>query len=208
MAGIRHAGQTEGCRATKVARELPSESTAQFTYRLSQQTELCIISNDEEHVVEQLVERVVNSGLQRTLLEKRLNIKLAMEVAQQFEATESSAHGSAGTSTSANGSVHGVKSSGSVSMPEGNVELLVLVTDVVMVVTKRVMLSVLLVVTIVKNAVERDILQSPVKPSQPRRSQRIKFVTATRPVPQQLLLIQVGATVLAMLVRENVMLYL
>ena len=42
-----------------------------------------------------------------------------MEVAEQFEATDASARGLAGTSTSANGSVHGVKSSGPVSMPKG-----------------------------------------------------------------------------------------
>ena len=65
-----------------------------------------------------------------------MKIMLAMEVAQQFEATEASARGLAGTSTSANGSVHGVKSSGPASMPKGNVELLVLVTDVVVMVTK------------------------------------------------------------------------
>ena len=82
-----------------------------------------------------------------------------------------------------------------------------LVTDAVMMVTKRVMLSVLLVVKNVKNVVKRDTLQSAVEPSQPRRSQRIKFVTTARPVPQQLLLIQVRASVLAMLVRENVMLF-
>ena len=106
-----------------------------------------------------------------------MKIKLVIEIAEQFEARDASACGLAGTSISANGSVHGVKSSGPVSMPKGNVELLVLVTDMVIMFTKRVMLSVLLVVKIVKNVVARDILQSAVKPSQPRRSQRIKFVT-------------------------------
>ena len=41
-----------------------------------------------------------------------------MEVVQQFEATEASARGVAGTSTSAKGSVYGVKSSGPVSNPK------------------------------------------------------------------------------------------
>ena len=141
-----------------------------------------------------------------------MKIKLAMEVAQQFEATEASARSLAGTSTSANGSVHGVKSSGPVSMPKGKRGATCTCYrcgyNKLMMVTKRVMLSVLLVVKIVKNGVKRDISQSAVEPSQPRRSQQIKFVTTARPVPQHLLLIQVRATVLAMLGRENVMLYL
>ena len=36
---------------------LASESTAPFIHHSSQHTELCKFSNDEEHVVEQLVER-------------------------------------------------------------------------------------------------------------------------------------------------------
>ena len=61
-------------------------------------------------------------------------------------------------------------------------ELLVLATDVVMIFTKRVMLSVLHVVNVVKIVVERDILQSAiVEPSQPRRSPRITFVTTAGP---------------------------
>ena len=54
-------------------------------------------------------------------------------------------------------------------MLNGNVELLALVTDAVMMVTTRVMFSVLLVVKIVKSLVDRDILQSAVEPSQPRQ---------------------------------------
>ena len=56
----------------RLLRQLPSESTAQFIDRLSQQAKLCKFGNDEEHVVEQLVEGVVNSGLQRKLLEKMI----------------------------------------------------------------------------------------------------------------------------------------
>ena len=91
-----------------------------------------------------------------------------MEVAQKFEGTEANALGLAGTSASANGSVHSVKTSGPVSMVNGNVELLALVTDPVMMVTTRVMFSVLLVVKVVKSLVDRDILQSVVEPIQPR----------------------------------------
>ena len=54
-------------------------------------------------------------------------------------------------------------------------ELLVLATDVVMIVTKRVMLSVLHAVNVVKTVVEWDILQSAiVEPSQPRRTNQIR----------------------------------
>ena len=75
-----------------------------------------------------------------------MKIKLAMKVAQQFETTEANTRGLASTSIIANGSVHSVKTSGPVSMAKGNVELLMLVTYVVMMVTKRVMLSLLLLV--------------------------------------------------------------
>ena len=92
-----------------------------------------------------------------------------MEVAQKFEGTEANALGLAGTSASANGSVHSVETSGPVSMPNVNMELLALVTDADMMVTTRVMLSVLLVVKIVRSLVDRDILQSAVEPSQPIR---------------------------------------
>ena len=98
-----------------------------------------------------------------------LNIKLAMEVAQKFEGTEVNALGLAGTSASANGSVHSVKTSGPVSMLNGNVELLALVTDAVMMVTTRVMFIVLLVIKIMKSLVDRNVLQSAIEPSQPRR---------------------------------------
>ena len=50
--------------------QLPFESTAQFIYRLSQQAKLCKFSNNGEHIVGQFVEGVVNSGLQRKVLEK------------------------------------------------------------------------------------------------------------------------------------------
>ena len=73
-----------------------------------------------------------------------------MKVAQQFETTEANTRGLASTSIIAYRSVHSVKTSGPVSMAKGNVELLILVTYVVMMVTKRVMLSLLLLVKLWK----------------------------------------------------------
>ena len=55
----------------RLLRQLPYESAAQFIYHLSQQSKPCKFSNDEEHIVEQLVEGVVNSGSQRILLDKK-----------------------------------------------------------------------------------------------------------------------------------------